>query len=143
MGATIHRISLLGVGFSEDAVTGISVAASAVRLKITAILLGCTVYSYHGVRPMIVRQSLNVLVGKPVVKGTRIPVELALAKLAATLDIQELFQDYPRLTSTLASRLPSPHVYPRLTSTLASRWMMSELVSPSLCPAGESHHGST
>ncbi len=75
---------------------------------------------------MIVRQSLNVLVGKPVVKGTRIPVELALAKLAATLDIQELFQDYPRLTSTLASR-----------------WMMSELVSPSLCPAGESHHGST
>jgi len=40
----------------------------------------------------------NVLVGKPVVKGTRIPVELVLAKLAANPDIQELFQDYPRLT---------------------------------------------
>jgi len=40
----------------------------------------------------------NILVGKPVVKGTRIPVELVLAKLAANPDVQELFQDYPRLT---------------------------------------------
>ncbi len=40
----------------------------------------------------------NVLVGKPVVKGTRIPVELVLAKLAANPDLQELFLDYPRLT---------------------------------------------
>lgn len=40
----------------------------------------------------------DVLMGKPVVKGTRIPVELVLAKLAADPDVQELFQDYPRLT---------------------------------------------
>ena len=40
----------------------------------------------------------EILVGKPVVRGTRIPVELVLAKLAANPDIQELFRDYPRLT---------------------------------------------
>ncbi|MGH2458157.1 MAG: DUF433 domain-containing protein [Chloroflexota bacterium] len=39
-----------------------------------------------------------ILVGKPVVKGTRIPVELVLAKLAANPDLAELFADYPRLT---------------------------------------------
>ena len=39
-----------------------------------------------------------ILVGKPVVKGTRIPVELVLAKLAANPDLTELFADYPRLT---------------------------------------------
>lgn len=40
----------------------------------------------------------DILVGKPVVKGTRIPVELVLAKLAAKPDLDELFADYPRLT---------------------------------------------
>jgi uncharacterized protein (DUF433 family) len=49
---------------------------------------------YHG---RIVRDPA-ILVGKPVVKGTRIPVELVLAKLAANPDVQDLFVDYPRLT---------------------------------------------
>lgn len=31
-------------------------------------------------------------------RGTRIPVELVLAKLAHNLDLGELFADYPRLT---------------------------------------------
>ena len=43
-------------------------------------------------------QDPAILVGKPVVKGTRIPVELVLAKLAANPDLNELFPDYPRLT---------------------------------------------
>jgi len=43
-------------------------------------------------------QDPQILVGKPVVKGTRISVELVLAKLAANPDVQELFLDYPRLT---------------------------------------------
>ena len=47
--------------------------------------------------PRIV-QDPDILVGKPVVRGTRIPVELVLAKLAANPDVQELFADYPRLT---------------------------------------------
>ena len=38
------------------------------------------------------------MVGKPVVKGTRIPVELVLAKLAQNPSLDELFTDYPRLT---------------------------------------------
>ncbi len=40
-----------------------------------------------------------ILAGKPVVKGTRIPVELVLAKLAHNLDLVELLADYPRLAA--------------------------------------------
>jgi len=40
----------------------------------------------------------DVMVGKPVIKGTRIPVELVLAKLAANPDLEDLFLDYPELT---------------------------------------------
>lgn len=43
-------------------------------------------------------QDPEIMVGKPVVKGTRIPVELVLAKLAHNPDLGELFADYPRLT---------------------------------------------
>lgn len=43
-------------------------------------------------------QDPAILVGKPVVKGTRISVELVLAKLAHNPDIDELLADYPRLT---------------------------------------------
>lgn len=39
-----------------------------------------------------------VMVGKPVIKGTRMPVELVLAKFAANPDIREFFLDYPELT---------------------------------------------
>ncbi len=39
-----------------------------------------------------------ILVGKPTVRGTRIPVALVLAKLALNPDPRELFEDYPRLT---------------------------------------------
>ena len=40
----------------------------------------------------------QVMVGKPVIKGTRMPVELVLAKLAANPDLGEFFLDYPELT---------------------------------------------
>jgi len=43
-------------------------------------------------------QGPEILAGKPIVKGTRIPVELVLAKRAANPDVHELFADYPRLT---------------------------------------------
>lgn len=39
-----------------------------------------------------------VLVGKPVVKGTRISVELVLEHLAEDLDLRSLFEVSPRLT---------------------------------------------
>ena len=40
----------------------------------------------------------DVLVGKPVVRGTRIPVELVLKHLAQNPDLTELFAAYPHLT---------------------------------------------
>ena len=43
-------------------------------------------------------QDPNIMVGKPVVKGTRIPVELVLGHLAHNLDLDELFAAYPHLT---------------------------------------------
>lgn len=39
----------------------------------------------------------GILVGKPTVKGTRIPVELVLAHLAENPDLHDLFAAYPRL----------------------------------------------
>lgn len=40
----------------------------------------------------------QILVGKPAVKGTRIPVDLVLAYLARNPNFDALFADYPRLT---------------------------------------------
>lgn len=40
----------------------------------------------------------RIMVGKPVVTGTRTPVELVLAKLAANPDLDDFFLDYPELT---------------------------------------------
>jgi len=40
----------------------------------------------------------EILVGKPVVSGTRISVELVLDHLAGNLDLDDLFAAYPRLT---------------------------------------------
>jgi uncharacterized protein (DUF433 family) len=40
----------------------------------------------------------EVMVGKPVIKGTRMPVELVLTKLAANPDLDDFFLDYPELT---------------------------------------------
>jgi uncharacterized protein (DUF433 family) len=43
-------------------------------------------------------QDAKVMVGKPVVRGTRIPVERVLAHLADTPDLADLFEAFPRLT---------------------------------------------
>lgn len=40
----------------------------------------------------------NVMVGKPVVKGARIPVYAVLDQLSVKLDLQDLFEAYPSLT---------------------------------------------
>lgn len=40
----------------------------------------------------------EVMAGKPVVRGTRIPVELVLKRLSQDLTLQSLFESYPRLT---------------------------------------------
>ena len=40
----------------------------------------------------------KVMVGKPVITGTRIPVEIIIKKLANDIDVAEILKDYPRLT---------------------------------------------
>lgn len=41
----------------------------------------------------------GVMVGKPVIRGTRIPVELILRELAAGVTVERLLEGYPRLTA--------------------------------------------
>ena len=40
----------------------------------------------------------NVMDGKPVIRGTRIPVELVLRKLGAGMSLEAILADHPRLT---------------------------------------------
>ena len=40
----------------------------------------------------------NIMLGKPVIKGTRITVELILRKLSEDITIEELLNAYPHLT---------------------------------------------
>jgi uncharacterized protein (DUF433 family) len=40
----------------------------------------------------------KIMLGKPVVKGTRITVELILEKLAAGESIEQMLDEHPRLT---------------------------------------------
>ena len=40
----------------------------------------------------------HIMAGKPVVRGTRIPVDLVLKRLSQDLDLASLFESYPRLT---------------------------------------------
>lgn len=62
----------------------------------------------------------NVMVGKPVIRGTRITVELILNKLAADQTIDQILNDYPHLTREgiqaairfAAESVRSDHVYP-------------------------------
>jgi uncharacterized protein (DUF433 family) len=40
----------------------------------------------------------GVMFGKPVIRGTRIPVETILRRLGAGDDVDQVLADYPRLT---------------------------------------------
>lgn len=48
--------------------------------------------------PPLITSDPDVMMGKPVVAGTRITVELILEKLAAGESIDQLLAAYPRLT---------------------------------------------
>ncbi len=41
----------------------------------------------------------EIMVGKPVIKGTRIPVELILRMLVQGMDKDEIKQSYPRISN--------------------------------------------
>ena len=52
----------------------------------------------------------DVLGGKPVIRGTRIPVELLLRKLAEGATEADLLDAYPRLTrEAIHAALATPH----------------------------------
>jgi uncharacterized protein (DUF433 family) len=51
-----------------------------------------------GMRDQWVTSDPNVMMGKPVVAGTRITVELILEKLAAGETIEQILEAHPRLT---------------------------------------------
>jgi uncharacterized protein (DUF433 family) len=46
----------------------------------------------------LIQSDPNVMMGKPVIVGTRITVELILEKLAAGETAEELLESHPRLT---------------------------------------------
>lgn len=46
----------------------------------------------------LIESNPNIMMGKPVIKGTRLTVELILEKLAAGETFDQLLDAYPRLT---------------------------------------------
>ncbi|MGI8549586.1 MAG: DUF433 domain-containing protein [Dehalococcoidia bacterium] len=46
----------------------------------------------------LIQSHPNIMMGKPVVAGTRVTVEIILEKLAAGESVDELLDAYPRLT---------------------------------------------
>jgi len=52
------------------------------------------------VHDLLKRIEINpkIMLGKPVIKGTRIPVEIILRKLAYGLSPEDILTDYPNLT---------------------------------------------
>ncbi len=41
----------------------------------------------------------EVMAGKPVIRGTRIPVDMILRKLGAGLSLEEILEDHPHITA--------------------------------------------
>ena len=50
-------------------------------------------------RPQRIDINPAIMFGKPVIRGTRITVELILRKLAGGMTIDEILKDHPHLTS--------------------------------------------
>ena len=46
----------------------------------------------------LIESNPSIMMGKPVIAGTRISVELILEKLAVGETIEQLLEEYPRLT---------------------------------------------
>lgn len=69
--------------------------------------------------PLIISDP-NIMVGKPVIRGTRITVELILRKLAAGQTIEQILEDYPHISRSgikaalefAAESVRFDHVYP-------------------------------
>lgn len=68
----------------------------------------------------LIRVDPNVMMGKPVIAGTRITVELVLEKLAAGETVEQILAAHPRLrreqvlaaVDFAAKALKGDHIYP-------------------------------
>jgi uncharacterized protein (DUF433 family) len=68
----------------------------------------------------LIKADPNVMMGKPVIAGTRITVELVLEKLAAGETVEQILAAHPRLSRAqvlaavdfAAKALKGDHVYP-------------------------------
>ncbi len=78
-------------------------------------------------RDKLIMSDPNVMMGKPIISGTRITVELILEKLAAGEKIEQITEAHPRLTpqaiqaalSFAAEALKADVVYPVVTEAAA------------------------
>jgi uncharacterized protein (DUF433 family) len=74
----------------------------------------------------LIQSDPSIMMGKPVIAGTRIPVELILEKLAAGETIEQLLEAHPRLTeegvyaalSFAAQALRADVIYPVVEQTI-------------------------
>jgi uncharacterized protein (DUF433 family) len=70
----------------------------------------------------LIESNPKVMLGKPVIAGTRITVELILEKLAAGETVEQLLQAHPRLTTAAI----------RAALDFAAKSLGSELIDPIL-----------
>lgn len=72
-------------------------------------------------------QDPEIMVGKPVVRGTRIPVERVIGQLAENHDLDELFASFPELTieDVKASRADARTAVARRSARAACKTLAS------------------
>ena len=72
-----------------------------------------------------VHSDFEIMMGKPVITGTRIPVELILEKIAAGETFEQILEAHPRLTREAI----------RSTIAFAAEALRADVVYPVLEPA--------
>jgi len=78
-------------------------------------------------------QDPEIMAGKPVIKGTRIPVERVIGHLANNPDLADLFAAYPRLT---VEDVQAALAYAQ--NAVETQRMRGGLATPVVAPAGVS-----
>jgi uncharacterized protein (DUF433 family) len=72
----------------------------------------------------------KVMLGKPVIRGTRIPVELIVRKLSEGADEKTLLDAYPRLTQADILAALTPMILAALSTPKIMATRKSDLTSP-------------
>ena len=59
----------------------------------------------YDIMPGIIESNPEILGGKPVISGTRIPVDLIFELIGANESIEDILEDYPSLTREIIENL--------------------------------------